>query len=173
MRSRKGVTGVWCGRQDGICNTIKPLWIDAHYKPRDECSWLICLLNSINCSVPSHHLTQCWLIVNWTLRNKQWNSNLYTKLFFHQNVFENDICEIAAILFRTRWLYIKRYATITLQPVTKVYAFMFFVACLAPSHWVSQLKFIVVRNPQTKISQLLIKSIKFLWNFKGALWNFT
>ena len=26
--------------------------------------------------MPSHHLNQCWVIVNWTLRNKlQWNCN--------------------------------------------------------------------------------------------------
>ena len=56
-------------------------------------------------SVPSHYLSQCWLIVNWTLRNKlQWNSNQITKLFIHQNAFENVICEMSAILSRKRWV---------------------------------------------------------------------
>ena len=30
----------------------------------------------ITCSAPNHYLYQCWVIVNWTLRNKlQWNFN--------------------------------------------------------------------------------------------------
>ena len=33
--------------------------------------------------MPSHYLNQCWVIVNWTLRNKaQWNFNQSRK-FFH------------------------------------------------------------------------------------------
>ena len=56
-------------------------------------------------SVPSHYLSQCWLIVNWTLTNKlQWNSNESKKLFIHQNAFENVICEMSAILSRKRWV---------------------------------------------------------------------
>ena len=36
-------------------------------------------------------------IVNWTLGNKlQWNSNQNTKLFIHENAFENIVCEMAA-----------------------------------------------------------------------------
>ena len=32
--------------------------------------------------MPSHYLNQCWIIVNWTLRNKLlWNFNQNTKLF--------------------------------------------------------------------------------------------
>ena len=31
-----------------------------------------------------HYLNQCWLIINWTLRNKlQWNSNQNTKYFIN------------------------------------------------------------------------------------------
>ena len=62
----------------------------------------------VACSVPSHYLNQNWLIVNWTLRNKlQWNSNQNTKLFIHENAFENVVCKMAAILSRgeelTHW----------------------------------------------------------------------
>ena len=33
-------------------------------------------------SAPSHYLNQCWIIVNWTLRNKlQWNVDQNIKLF--------------------------------------------------------------------------------------------
>ena len=44
---------------------------------------------------------QCWVIVNWTLRNKvQWNLNQNTKVFIHENAYENIVCEMAAILCR-------------------------------------------------------------------------
>ena len=47
----------------------------------------------------------CWLIVNWTLKNKpQWNWNQNTKLFIHKNAFEKIVCEMAAILSRRRWV---------------------------------------------------------------------
>ena len=55
-------------------------------------------------SVPSHYLNQCWLVVNWTLRNKlRWNLNQNTKLFVPQNESEN-IVEMASILSTWRWL---------------------------------------------------------------------
>ena len=48
-----------------------------------------------------HYMNQCWLNVNWTLRNKRkWNSNQNTKLFIRENVPENVICETVAILPR-------------------------------------------------------------------------
>ena len=54
---------------------------------------------------PSPYLKQCWVIVNWTFRNKlQWNLNQNTKLFFHENACENIVCEMAAILSRRRWV---------------------------------------------------------------------
>ena len=50
-------------------------------------------------SAPSHYLNQCWVIVNWTHRNKlQWNLNQNTKLFIHENTSENIVCHMAAIL---------------------------------------------------------------------------
>ena len=37
------------------------------------------------CSVQSHCLNQCWLTINWTLRNKlQWNSNQNAELFIYK-----------------------------------------------------------------------------------------
>ena len=45
-----------------------------------------------------------WNIVNWTLRNKiQWNSN-QNKLFIHENAIANVVWEMAALLFRGRWV---------------------------------------------------------------------
>ena len=57
-------------------------------------------------SAPNHYLNQCWVIVNWTLRNKlQWNFNYQnTKFFIHKNASENIICKTAAILSRGRWI---------------------------------------------------------------------
>ena len=54
--------------------------------------------------MPSHHLNQCWDIVNWTHRNKlQWNFNQNTKFFIHENASEKIVHEMAAILSRRRW----------------------------------------------------------------------
>ena len=51
---------------------------------------------------------QCWPnshFIGKRLENKhQWNLNHNTKLFIHENAFENIICEIAAILSRERWV---------------------------------------------------------------------
>ena len=56
-------------------------------------------------SAPSHYLNQCWNIVNWTLRNKHpWNFSQKLNFFIQENVFENVVCEMAAILSRGRWV---------------------------------------------------------------------
>ena len=60
-----------------------------------DCYWFRKWLGT--CSVPSHHLNQCWLMNNWTHRNKlQWNLNQNT-FFFQENVFKN-VCKVVAIL---------------------------------------------------------------------------
>ena len=49
--------------------------------------------------LPSPYLSQCWVIVNWALRNTlQRNFNQNTKLPIHEIASENIVCEIAAIL---------------------------------------------------------------------------
>ena len=54
-------------------------------------------------SAPSHYLNRCWVIVNWTRRNKlQWNFNQNTKFFTQENASENIICNIVVILSRGR-----------------------------------------------------------------------
>ena len=54
-------------------------------------------------SAPSHYLNQCWVIVNWTLRNKlQWNFNQNTNLSIHENASEYIVWEMTAILSRGR-----------------------------------------------------------------------
>ena len=59
----------------------------------------------VACSVPSHYLNQCLVIVNWTLRNKlQWIFNQNLINFIHENASENIVCEMAAILSRGRWV---------------------------------------------------------------------
>ena len=55
------------------------------------------------CLMPSHYLNQCWLIVNWTARNKfQWNFNQNTTVFIWENRFENSVYNMVAILSRTQ-----------------------------------------------------------------------
>ena len=47
----------------------------------------------------SHYLTQCWNIVNWTLRNKiQWKLNRNSYIFIQENTFEKVVCKMMAIL---------------------------------------------------------------------------
>ena len=44
--------------------------------------------------MPSHYLNQCWVNVNWSLRNKlQWNLNQNKKLFIQENAFEIIVCQ--------------------------------------------------------------------------------
>ena len=46
------------------------------------------------CTKPLSNLNQCWVIFNWTFRNKfQCNFNQNIKLFIHENVSENIACE--------------------------------------------------------------------------------
>ena len=48
-----------------------------------------------------HYLNQCWIIVNWTLRNKlQWSINQNSNIFIQENAFESVVCETATILSR-------------------------------------------------------------------------
>ena len=72
------------------------------------CQW-ICwtLVQIMACRLFSanHYLNQHWVIVNWTPRNKlKRNLHQNTKLFIHENAFENTVCEMTAILSRGRWV---------------------------------------------------------------------
>ena len=52
-------------------------------------------------SAPSHHLNQCWNIVNLTLNNKlQWNFKQNSHIFIQENAFVNVVLETVAILSR-------------------------------------------------------------------------
>ena len=52
-------------------------------------------------SAPTHHLNQCWFIVNWKLTNKfQWNFNRNLNIFTEENAFGNVVWKMAAILSR-------------------------------------------------------------------------
>ena len=51
----------------------------------------------------SHCLSQCWNIVNWTLKNTlQWNCDRNSYIFVQENAFEKIVCKIAAILYRSQ-----------------------------------------------------------------------
>ena len=58
--------------------------------------------NLLACSVWSHYLVQCWIIVNWTLGNKfYWNLNENGQFEFQWmkefNEFRNVVCKMKAI----------------------------------------------------------------------------
>ena len=62
-------------------------------------------IGSDNGSAPSHYLNQCWIIVNWTRKNKLlWNFNQNAKLSIHENASENIVCKMAPILLRESWV---------------------------------------------------------------------
>ena len=64
-------------------------WVDHHWFRQ----WLVIW------PAPSHYLNQCWNIVNWTLENIfKWNLKRNTYIFIQENVFENVIWKMAAIL---------------------------------------------------------------------------
>ena len=57
--------------------------------------------NVIDTSIPSHYLSQCYVIVNWTLRNKhQRNFDQNTKFDIHQTATKFIVCEMSVILSR-------------------------------------------------------------------------
>ena len=61
----------------------------------------ICVGNPtiIGWSAPSHYLNRCWNIVNWTPKNRfQWNLNQKSQIFIQENLFENVVRKMAAIL---------------------------------------------------------------------------
>ena len=52
-------------------------------------------------SVPSHYLSQCWLIVDWTFKKKiLWNSNQNLTISMKENQSENAVCKMVTILSR-------------------------------------------------------------------------
>ena len=55
---------------------------------------------------------QCWYFVNWTLRNKlQRNINRNSNIFIQKFAFEN-VCEMAAILFRLQYVNVTQFGSI-------------------------------------------------------------
>ena len=55
--------------------------------------------------MPSHHLNQCWNIVNSNLRYKlQWNPKRNSCIFIQENAFKNVVCEMVAILSLPQWV---------------------------------------------------------------------
>ena len=89
---------------------------------------------------------QCWNIVKWTLGNQlQWNSNLNSSIFIHENGLESVVCEMAAILSRpqcVKKIHIYHCFTMTLRcgihchPRLKVHQFSWLAygSCIQ-RHW--------------------------------------
>ena len=80
---------LWKQDQHNEINSLRPS--DHHWFRK----WLVAW------PAPSHYLNQCWVIVNWTFRNKlQWNLNGNSNILIQENAFESVVCETAAILSR-------------------------------------------------------------------------
>ena len=64
--------------------TISPVLI--HWgRVKHICLSKLTVIGSDNGLAPSHHLNQCWNIVNWTLMNNiQWNINRNSLIFVHK-----------------------------------------------------------------------------------------
>ena len=78
------------------------VWVILTLLTHIYCQWTASsLVNvmAVDCSEPSHYLSQQWLTVIWTLGNK-FTENLvkYQCFFFKENAF--DVCEMVAISFR-------------------------------------------------------------------------
>ena len=113
------------GSENGLSSSAKAWWWNpmrvfsallAHSEiSRFNCteSWIEVIRHVSNAPVPSHFLNQCWNIGNWTLRNKlPWNLNRNSHLSIQENVFENVVGKLAAILSRSqyaRYLYVESF----------------------------------------------------------------
>ena len=93
------IWGTWNGKRCWLYSSPPVLHICSESGQHWFRQWLVAY------SVPGHYLNQCWVIVNWTIRNKiQWNFNQNIKYVIHENVSENIICEMGPILSRGRWV---------------------------------------------------------------------
>ena len=71
-----------------------------HHQIRDKAD-ISTRASSCNLNCISHYLNQCWVIINWTLRNKlQRNCNQSAKFPNRENASENVLCAMASILSR-------------------------------------------------------------------------
>ena len=69
----------------------------------------------VTCLVPSHFLTQCSLIDNWTLGNTtRWNLNPNPNISFQENVFKN-VCKCRRFCWSLNDICNKTYHTLKLE----------------------------------------------------------
>ena len=70
--------------------------------------------------VPSHYLTQCWDIVNWPLRNIQWNFNRNSYIFIPENAFWKCRPENGSHFVSSSMCYINIYSGNGVLPSSKI-----------------------------------------------------
>ena len=51
---------------------------------------------------PFNYLNQCWFTVNWTLGTKYQSTSNQITIIFERNRFQNIVCKVSAIVFRSR-----------------------------------------------------------------------
>ena len=72
---------------------------------RQETGSVLVQVMTCRLTAPSHYLSQYWLNVNWTLRNKlHWYFKRHSIIFIEENTFENVVCDFPAKLSRGRWV---------------------------------------------------------------------
>ena len=72
---------------------------------RQETGSVLVQVMACRLTAPSHYLSQYWLNVNWTLRNKlHWYFNRHSIIFIEEFTFENVVCDFPAKLSRGRWV---------------------------------------------------------------------
>ena len=91
-------------------NTIhwKMFWFQFHHSLRPSDAYMRQWTNHhwfreglVAWTAPSHYLKQCWIIVDWTLKNKfQWHLNRNSNILIQENALEHVVCELASILSR-------------------------------------------------------------------------
>ena len=87
------------------------------------------------------------VVINWTLKNKlQWNFDQNAKLFIHENASENNICKMAAILSRGRWVNSWWPRDAIWRQESRSTLVQVMACCLtAPSHYLNQCWLIITK----------------------------
>ena len=89
----------WGSEREGVrcAELLNPLWPNDVLEPW---STLVQVM-AWHLLVPSHYLNQCWIIHNWTPRNKfRWSFNESKIILNQENASKNVVCKMKAILFK-------------------------------------------------------------------------
>ena len=94
----------------------------------------------VTCLTPNPYLKQCWPVANRTIKNKfQWYFNQNTAIFIQENLYENIVCKLAAILFRPQCVNSKWHSDVLWRHRSRSTLVQIMACCMtAPSHYMNQ-----------------------------------